>query len=1713
MPEISSPAPPGASLTINGTSVFWFRNSVLIRKFSFPKPVIAAEFVRFEDVDSVAILVDTSIHVYSLSGSVDIVALPFTVSFITSSPYGLVLSRDFSSADADDQAPKFYLISNPLVEPEPIYSSTLTSVFLTEELVHFGQDLSSPFCITYDQSRSEISVYHVRTHKPTHIFDPQYNSEFNTSSESDMKYLMLTSVVSFQLETTLSGLNVISASNNGQTAIAISPNQANTVHVIIFGTDGLHTTSAQSTVQSVKSFDLIGSSPLFITAFKTHPILLILHSPTSFYLCDPFLDLKSLIVSLPSHWSNIYRLGFYKDGDSKSLIYATSSLSPNTPKSPVTYYNLYLPLEPTHSLVAKIFDGLRQILDQRAFQCIAFGWSLLLVSENSSFSEWEALVAIIVAQMFPEFASYLSSQKKSSNSGKTTQLKDMFSDYKVESFTFDQIIPMALNLVSAFPEDSRFGSELQPHIILIFHYIREELRLESAYTKDLNLLGTLLTYLELWSAWPSNWVSSYGVKPLRKQRAIIFSTPPVSSPPNIFSAISSFFSSSQESSSFPLPSEIYKDNSLDEVLIPNAITICRFFALANQDINFVEFFQQPNISKKFLNSLSMGVQYAMYECLRLASQYFALDDNVKLWDILSRNDLLLSSSNKSLGNRDLITHNTSKEVTISSKDTLSHIGSVCESEYMTAWDEQTENDRNQISRLIFSSDRRFYEVSKLLQSSNPRVLYMPISPNMSDGEILAKQEEIFYSSVLRTCTVPMGRAAFYFSARKPLATEKYPIPRLNFTVILKPRDVTITLQKDGISEENLSWGYFHNGVSAGLSLSKTSPCVNGNWIVFNKPQHLNSQHAGFLLGIGLNGHLKNLEEWHIYNYLGPKHRHTSIALLIGMAASHLGSMNTKLTKVLSVHIFALLPPGSNDLNVPVEVQTAGVIGMGLLYLESSHRRMTETFLAELEGRTKASISSIATNPSGSGGGTGPGSNPNGIFSFNNGTQTSESYKLATGFALGLINLCKAHDLKGLHDVKIVDRLISRIVNPRDVQTSQLEISIPGAIAALLLMFLKSENKGVSEKVQPPTNAEAYDYIRPDFLLLRAAGAKLIMWNEMIKYRTQKHTENKGRKSKNANGNAGNSWNQWINSSIPEVVKQSMPKSVLKELGDPMSRKPNVPNQNGKSDLLWETVGENSTFNENNLKYSTDYLPYYYIRCGLCFALAIRFASSCDEEIRDLLLEFLDFVCVMTESSSLAAAAANNINDDKISVGNTHDLQLFRQALLHIQNTLCLCVAMIMCGSGDLYVLRRLRRLALKTRKDTCGVNLAVSQALGYLFLGGGQYRFDVSSNIFDESTSASNSSLGDNSKKEGDLSNRNIAFLIISNWPVYPRVLVDNASYLQPLRYLWALSTKMCCVTVREVETDTPCDIDLVIKSLCDPNEEIHTNDSGGTHRFEMVCGKKLKVVRKKAPCLLSSLKNVVSIETSDDRYSQVRVDLIALNKEEKHVLRDSFLKTYTLFVTKRRTFLSKATDILHSPSNINLGSSSLMININSGDTNSVVGSGNISNALSKSRSGKGQARAQNNSSSSNDVCSLFSSLKIFHDVDISCYLKDQNLMYRSLENGPITVCSSENSGLQNTSNHNVTETADINTNNNSLLFSLLSAARKPHTSEDLWHLKTVFDAREYVKRKEEENNNEGNEYSKGQDGVVKEDEDFKIEEMKALLWKWKNNQSVKEHV
>lgn len=1338
---------PGSQLTPGpNSSVLWSRNGVLVRKFSFPDtpPVaIKAVFVSFQPTNqhenqhqplqsgpaanSIAILASEYLHTYHLKGSFNIISLPFAVSSISACPYGLILSRNFdapgSSSDADnDLAPKFYLMSNPLLDLIPINASSLTSIYFSEEPVYFGNISDTPYCVTYDSFRQEVNIYHIRSSQNASL---SYHRVFDESIrhakvQSNSSQLTLTSIGSFSLYATLDHLSVSTCNLDNNTAIIISNSLNNTISVLIFNSPD-HPSSA--TPALVKSFEIPGSSPLLVPDItKRNSILIVLSSPSTFYFFDPFFNLRSFAIKFPTHWKSITKLGAYNYGAS-DLIFAYSDSN--------KFYNISLPVSPKDDLAAKIFLGLSKLLDLKVFRVFNFTWSLLLNS-HLVLSEWEALVASLVGQLYPY------------DSLKSVLESSLFSDYMMNSFTLHEILPTALDIINSFDDGDKITSELCPHIINFLHYIREEFRLEYTSRASLSRIDKLLTYLSHWSGWNDSWKSYYGFLPNTPQQAIEEYTLPFPQPPNIIDSLASVVTPSATPIYFSLLSEIYSEPSLDE-LTPLCIKVLKLFTVLTQT---PKDFSSMDFTKEQLNSFTGGIQHIIFEFFSQNSDALATLNDTKLWDMLGRDDLLFSALSPKL--RQLAT---SHKDTAAPKYTAALVGTVGDLEFLSAWDEQTESDRNKISRLIFSTDRRFYEVSRILQSSKPKPITVIQTPSMSEVEALNKQEETYIASVLRTCTVPMGRAAFHYSARKPLVTEKYPIPKLNFTAIVKPRETTLTLTKNLVSEENLSWGYFHNGVASGLSLSKDSISVNGNWISFNKPARLNSQHAGFLLGIGLNGHLSRLEEWHIYNYLGPKHSHTSIALLIGMAASNLRSMDTKLTKVLGVHIFALLPPGSNDLNVSVEVQTAGVIGMGLLYLESSHRRMTETFLGELEGRTRIHTEESIR------------------------IHTNESYKLAAGFALGLVNLGKGSDLTGLNDVKIVERLMSRAVSPRDVQTSQLEISVPGSIAALLLMFLQSGNAEIAKKLAPPENQEAYDYIRPDLLLIRTVASQVIMWDDI------------------------GCTDDWVDQNIPKAVALTVP--------------------------------------ESSLAYTTDTVTYFYIKAGLCMAMALKHASTGNIEARDCIIKTLDTVCKLTEHTV-----------------TQHDQQLAKQSLLHIQNSLCLSLSIVMSGTGDLEALRRLRRLCLKTRKDTCGVNIATNLALGILFLGGGQFRFG--SDCF------------------------SVAALFIASYPVFPRVLVDNTSYLQPLRYFWALAARPNCVVVREVETGHPCVVTLRV-----------AYKSGAT-------------VELQTPCAIPNLEGVECVCTASDDYGSVQIDLSAGGSSP---LMAAFLKTLTIYVRRESTLISKATD------------------------------------------------------------------------------------------------------------------------------------------------------------------------------------------------------------
>ena len=65
-----------------------------------------------------------------------------------------------------------------------------------------------------------------------------------------------------------------------------------------------------------------------------------------------------------------------------------------------------------------------------------------------------------------------------------------------------------------------------------------------------------------------------------------------------------------------------------------------------------------------------------------------------------------------------------------------------------------------------------------------------------------------------------------------------------------------------LSESYTDWVNFHNGVAAGLRISRCNSKVGVDdgltrtWIIYNKPKEKPThEHAGFLMALGLQGHL------------------------------------------------------------------------------------------------------------------------------------------------------------------------------------------------------------------------------------------------------------------------------------------------------------------------------------------------------------------------------------------------------------------------------------------------------------------------------------------------------------------------------------------------------------------------------------------------------------------------------------------------------------------------------------------------------------------------------------------------------------------------------------------------------------------------------------------------------------------------------------------
>ncbi|THH09652.1 hypothetical protein EW146_g8626 [Bondarzewia mesenterica] len=383
------------------------------------------------------------------------------------------------------------------------------------------------------------------------------------------------------------------------------------------------------------------------------------------------------------------------------------------------------------------------------------------------------------------------------------------------------------------------------------------------------------------------------------------------------------------------------------------------------------------------------------------------------------------------------------------------------------------------THIRFGQDKRLEEVARMLRSSEAPVVKMIERPELNEHDQAKEQQNQVLRIAERTLALPLGRAMFTFGSVPTVTREAYAIPKMEYSIRLQPQNVVIAPEPYKIPPESLNWGDFHNGVAAALRVSPSSGMIDSSWIKFNKPSELTPEHAGFLYGLGLTGHLKEMLTWHTFGYLTPKHDLTSIGVLLGLSAANVGTGNRHVTKLLAVHTPALLPTPSIDLNVPLVTQTAGLVGIGLLFMGTKHRRMAEVCLKQIS-RGDLNQPDLSN-------------------------EHREAYTMAAALAFGMVMLGKGSTAIIPADEALVSELRilihgeapSHLRPGRARPAFDINLTSPAATIALGLMYLKTESQEVADMLTVPDTVLALNRIPPSFLLLRTLSRALIMWDSIL----------------------------------------------------------------------------------------------------------------------------------------------------------------------------------------------------------------------------------------------------------------------------------------------------------------------------------------------------------------------------------------------------------------------------------------------------------------------------------------------------------------------------------------------------------------------------------------------------------------------------------------
>ena len=686
------------------------------------------------------------------------------------------------------------------------------------------------------------------------------------------------------------------------------------------------------------------------------------------------------------------------------------------------------------------------------------------------------------------------------------------------------------------------------------------------------------------------------------------------------------------------------------------------------------------------------------------------------------------------------------------------------------------------SSIMFPYDLRVKEAARLLRSSRPVFLRVQRAVEVSDHEYERMKQQKLAMLCRRLLPLPVGRGMLTFGTLDCLPVEPITFPKLCLAGRVPPHDTIVALDEARCTSKHKMWPEFHNGVAAGLRLphadSENVKRLSRTWIVCNNPKHHvsigaanqtdsspdedDNDHAfgGFLMALGLRGHLASLTSTDILDYLNSGSITTTVGIMLGLAAGKRGTSDVVVRKTLCVHIPSLFPTSFRSIDLAASVQTVAVMGVGLLFQKSSDRLLSEFLLNEI-GRRITADQSISDR---------------------------EGYILCCGFSLGLVNLClrgqtqDKHVLDGLSDLNIEERLMRYISggidesyskqrrndilrsshtnvleNEKSTRVSEGEmintgVTSPAAILALGLIYHRSENASIASLIALPSTNFALDDIRPDFLMIRTIARSLIMWNEIQPS------------------------NCWVEDQIPINVKNvynalSERSKKISGIGALSSLSENDKNNSQTSESINDDILE---VDHKSIRQS-----YIYIVAGSCFSLGLRYVGTGNAEATNVVCHYVNELQKLRDESDPASAI---LRPEKTTI----EMCLGATAI---------SLGLIMAGTGDLKVFRILKSLRQKFSMDIkFGNHMAYASAIGLLFLGGGTC------------------SLGNEPE--------DIAALLISFYPRYPIFTHDNQYHLQALRHLYALAVKKRKLEIIDVDMNE--EVIVPVRISYDENEIVH---------------------------------------------------------------------------------------------------------------------------------------------------------------------------------------------------------------------------------------------------------------------------------------------------